>query len=193
MIGRLPTSLEVGGTEFEIRSNAWDILNIIQAYNDPEMTENDIRMVVLIVLYPDYEDIPNKYIDEALEKASKFIDCDNGFLNDKKKHNRLLMPATLNWEQDEVLIFNAINKVAGREVRNDEYVHWWTLYGWLMEIPPDSVLATVMRLRYKKATHQNLDKQERQFWKQNYDLCELKKRRSKAEQEKIDRLKKMLD
>lgn len=50
-----------------------------------------------------------------------------------------------------------------------------------------------MTLRAKKAKGKKLEKWEREFWFSNKDLCVLKVKRSKEEQEEIDRLNKLLD
>ena len=64
--------------------------------------------------------------------------------------------------------------------------------GYFMEIH-DGVFAQVMSLRAKKAKGKKLEKWEREFWAANKDLCVLKVKRSKEEQEEIDRLNKLLD
>lgn len=38
-----------------------------------------------------------------------------------------IMPVkVMDWEQDEPILFPAINQVAGCEVRSVPYIHWWT-------------------------------------------------------------------
>ena len=98
----------------------------------------------------------------------------------------------MDWEQDENIIFPAINKVAGIETRTATYLHWWTFTGYFMEIPPDGVFAHVMSLRNKKAKHKQLDKWEREYWNANKALCVLKPKLTAEEQEAKDRLNAML-
>ncbi len=46
-----------------------------------------------------------------------------------------IMPVkVMDWEQDEPILFPAINQVAGCEVRSVPYIHWWTFVGYFMEI-----------------------------------------------------------
>lgn len=71
----LPTELEVNEKRYRIRSDYRDILKIIQAYNDPELEEKEKCYVALKILYINFENIPEKDMEEAYRKAVWFIDC----------------------------------------------------------------------------------------------------------------------
>lgn len=118
MIGRLPVSLPVASNEWRIRTDYRDILTIMEAYSDPELSDREKAWIMLNILYADWEKMPKELYREAAEKAVWFLDC--GQEEDDKKPPRKLM----DWEQDEAILFPAINKVAGREVRAVEYMHW---------------------------------------------------------------------
>ncbi len=183
MIGNLPRSLEVNGRKYGIRTNYRDILKIIAAFGDPELKDNEKVYVCLFILFRDFDSIPRNDLEAAFTAALKFIDC--GAEPGKKKKKR--SPRTMDWEQDESLIFPAINKVAGREVRSMKYVHWWTFMGWFMEIS-DGVYSNILSLRSKKAKGKSLEKWEREYWNANKDICELKPKyteKEKAAQKKI--------
>jgi hypothetical protein len=69
-------------------------------------------------------------------------------------------------------------------------MHWWTFLGYFMEIK-DSVYATVLGLRGKKARGKKLEKWEQEYWRQNRRLCEIRRRESEdeiAERERLNRL-----
>ena len=100
-------------------------------------------------------------------------------------------PRTMDWEQDAGLIFSAVNRAAGFEVRSAKYIHWWTFVGYFMEIK-DSTYATVLGLRGKRARGKKLEKGEQEFWNQNRGICELKKRYTEEELEEQERLKAIL-
>ena len=78
-------------------------------------------MVCLRIMYVDLDKMDTSLYMEAYEKAVKFINVGQ---EDKRENNS---PKLMDWEQDEQLVFAAINKVAGTEVRTFEYMHWWTL------------------------------------------------------------------
>ena len=100
---------------------------------------------------------------------------------------------TMDWEQDESILFPAINKIAGFETRSVEYLHWWTFMGYFMEISTDGVFGSVLRLRQKKKNRKTpLDKTEKEFWNANRELCEIKPKLSEEEKAAKERLKNML-
>lgn len=183
MIGRLPAALYIDGTERKIRTDFRDILVIMEAFNDPELDINDQFAVALTILYKDT--IPEKDIPEAIEKALWFMDC--GKSGDDKKPS----PKVMDWGQDEAILFPAINKVAGKEVRALEYMHWWTFVGYFMEID-EGTFSMVTGIRQKKAKGKRLEKWEEEFYRNNRGMCTLKKKYTDEEQEEIDYWNKLL-
>lgn len=179
MIGRLPLSLPVGGREFRIRTDYRDMLVIMQACSDPELTEQDRAEVMMTILYEDFDGMRQCDHQEAFRMAAWFIDC--GQDETEKKPSKKLM----DWEQDEQILFPAINKVAHCEVRAAEYIHWWTFMGYFMEIE-DGTFSTILGIRQKLAKGKSLEKWEREFYRNNKSMCEIKKRYTQEEQAEID-------
>lgn len=186
MIGQLPTSLTVRDKEYKIRTDFRDVLTVIEAFNDPELDNNERVYVCLFVIYEDFDSLPVDCYEDAFKVAIRFIDC--GTDTGEKKPS----PKTMDWEQDEQIIFPAVNHVAGTEVRALPYLHWWTFFGYFMEIQ-DGVFANVMNLRHKKATGKKLEKWEREFWQANKDICVLRAKLSSEEQAAKERLNAMLN
>ena len=58
MMYSLPKSLTVCGTEYEIRADFREILDIIEILNDEVMTESERAFVTLLFFYPDFENMP---------------------------------------------------------------------------------------------------------------------------------------
>lgn len=185
MIGELPKALNVNGVHYDIRSDFRDILKIICAFNDPELENEEKIYVCLFILFEEFNSIPKSDYETAFKAALDFIDMG-------AKPNDRQSPRTMDWEQDESIMFPAINKVAGFETRTAECVHWWTFMGYFMEIS-EGVFSNVLSLRGKKAKHKKLEKWEREYWQANKDICVLKPKLTSAEQEVKDRLNAMLD
>lgn len=183
MLGQLPTSLPVGDRVYPIRSDFRDILNILEAFADPDLDAQEKVYVCLFTIYPDLEHIPADDLQEAYEQAVQFIDC-----GAEAKPTR--SPKIVDWAQDERLIFPAINKVAGTEVRALGYLHWWTFLGYFMEIS-EGTYSQILSMRSRKARGKKLEKYETEFWNANRDICVLQKRLSKEEQEEKERLNQM--
>ncbi len=184
MIGALPKSLYVNGTERTIRTDFRDILKIVCAFNDPELENEEKIYICLFILYEDFDSISESDYEAAFKAALDFIDH-SAEASGKK------LPRTMDWEQDESIMFPAINKVAGFETRTAEYIHWWTFIGYFMEIS-EGVFSHVLSMRMKKAKHKPLDKWEREYWNANKSVCVLKPKLSAEEQAEKDRLNALL-
>ena len=181
-IGSLPKSLTISGKPYEIRSDFRIGLNIIQAFTDPELSKKEKIEVLLICLYKDYMSIPEESLQEAVDKAIWFLDC--GQTSEHKSTKKPLY----DFEQDEQIIFSAVNKVAGMEVRSCDYIHFWTFMGYFNEIGKGT-FATVVSIRDKQRRHKKLEKEEREFIRDNPDIVNLKRKYTQEEKDEL----KMLD
>lgn len=167
MIWELPTSLEVNGKDYKIRSDFRAILDIINVFSDPNYEDDEKWIVCLTILYEDFEEMQEYEYEEAANKATWFIDCGMEYTENKHK------PTLMDWEQDGSIILPAINRVLGYECRSKEYLHWWTFIGAYMEIG-ESLFSNVLNIRSKRVKGQKLDKSEREFLYENKDLVILK-------------------
>ena len=189
----LPTSLNVGGTDYKIRTDYRVILDILAAMNDPDifepgMSQEEMQqekvMTMLQILYVDFENMPPRDWKEAAEKACDFIDC--GIKDDGKPK-----PRTMDWEQDAPLIVPAINKSVKIDVRSVKYMHWWTFFGLYMEIG-ESTFSTVVSIRDKKRRGKKLEKWEQEFYRNNKHLVDLKARKIERSEEEKDAIRELI-
>lgn len=185
MIGELPQKLKVGNRCYKIRTDFRDILKILIASNDPELLDEEKIYICLFILYQDFDTMPQELYSKAYEQASWFID--NGTRKEQKKQVKVI-----DWEQDAPILFPAINKVAGFEVRRQNYMHWWTFLGYFMEMS-EGAYPHILALRMKKSKGKKLDKTELEYWNANLDICRLTTKLSEEEQEKKDKLNAMLN
>lgn len=188
----LPTSIEIGGREYKIRTDYRVILDILAAMNDPEILDPEMTveeqniertMTMLQILYIDFESIPMNLLQEAADKAKEFIDC--GMESDDKPKPRLI-----DWEQDAPIIVPAVNKVAGKDIRSLKYMHWWTFLGFYMEIG-ECVLSTVVSIRDKKRRGKKLETWEKDFYKNNKALIDLKSKKMERNEKEKEELRKL--
>jgi len=185
MIFDLPKTLEVGGTSWDIRTDYRDILTIIAAFDDADLQASEKVYVCLQILFIDFESMPDTLYKDAFEAAMWFINCD------KQDDKHSSVKKVMDWEQDASLLFPAVNRVAGMEVRSVEYMHWWTFMGYFMEIG-EGVYSTVLSLRSKKNKGKKLEKWEEKWWRENLSICKLKTRYSEQEKAEQDALKALL-
>ena len=165
MLGMLPQTLKINGSEYKIRSDYRDILQIIAAFGDKELTDEEKAYVCMRRLFVAMNTIPKADYVDAYKAAIDFIEC---HISDKKPS-----PKVVNWEKDEQLIFPAINKVAGMEVRAVPYMHWWTFLGYFQGIDREDIRGFILTIRQKKAKGKKLEKYEKEFLHANRDLCEV--------------------
>lgn len=163
MLGQLPTTLDVNGVAYKIRSDYRDILKIFSAFNAPELNDREKAYVLLHQIYVNFDSVPHNDYQAAYEAAFSFIDF--------TIHDDQPSPRIVNWDKDEQLIFPAINKIAGFEVRSTQYMHWWTFLGYFQGIDRDDTWGFVLLIRQKRAKHKQLEKNEREFFNANRTLC----------------------
>lgn len=183
MLGMLPQTLNINGRAYKIRSDYRDILQIIAAFGDKELSDEEKAYVCLKRLFIAMESIPKSDYQDAYEAAVTFIEC---HISDLKPS-----PKVVNWEKDEQLIFPAINKVAGMEVRAVPYMHWWTFLGYFQSIDREDIWGFILTIRQKRAKGKKLEKYEKDFLNANRDICEVEFREEKVTTE--DSLAKMFN
>ena len=169
---RLPTSVMVNGTEREIRSDYRAILDSISALNDPELTNDDKAFAVVGIFYVDDIDLAD--YPAAVEECFKFIDYGVDVKTEKRA------PKLIDWEQDFKYIISPINKSAGRDIRSDEYVHWWTFLSWFYEIG-ECTLSQIVHIRDAQRRGK-MDKADREWYAKNRELVDFRTTYTEAEQ-----------
>jgi hypothetical protein len=132
------------------------------------------------------EPVPDKDLLEAYYQAVWFLNLGNTV----ERPDTGAQPI-YSWIQDEQLIFSAVNKVAGREIRAVDYLHFWTFMGLFNEIGEGS-FATVISIRNKKRKNQKLEKWEKEFYRNNKELVDLKIQLTEEEQAEQDEVAKLL-
>jgi len=173
----LPVSVEIGGVEFAIRTDFRAILDICAVVNEPDLNGEDKALAVLSIFYPDAESLPPERLREAVERCFWFIDGGREWDNAARKSPRLV-----DWEQDFQYIAAPVNRVVGREIRAVEYMHWWTFLAAYMEIG-ECTFAQVVRVRDRLARGKPLDKQDREWYRQNWQLVDFRRKYSDADNE----------
>lgn len=171
----LPTSLEVCGHTYDIRSDYRAVLDICTALSDTDLGEQDKCLATLDIFYPDFEGMPPEHYQEAIKACFDFISCGD---NDEKKKNT---PQLVSWEKDFKYIVAPVNRILGGDIRGLDYLHWWTFISAYMEIGGDCTFAQIVGIRSKQAKGKQLDKSEREWYSQNRDIVDIKTNYSQQE------------
>lgn len=193
MIGALPEVLTVGGEEYPIRTDYRNVLQVFEAFQDPELTQEEKWIVAIYLLFEDFS-----CDDDVLEAAQDGFDlCEamkqiSWFISAGQPEKQVLEQPTYNWTQDEQMIFSAVNKVAGRETREMEYLHWWTFLGYFNEVG-EGTFSFIVSIRNKLNRGKKLEKYEKEFLSHNKELVLMKKPLTKEEQEQEDAYNALLE
>ena len=171
----LPTSVEIGGESYAVRSDYRAILDICAAMSDVELNTQEKSIVALSIFYPDLEKIPSEGMREALERCFWFINCGG-------QPENLQQPKLVDWEQDFPYIIAPINRVLGQEIRSVPYLHWWTFISAYYEIG-DCTFAQIVSIRDKKVRGKKLEKAEAEWYKKNQNLVDFRTVYSDAEKD----------
>lgn len=186
MIGELPEHLTVGDTDYPIRSDYRDVLQVFEAFNDPELEPVEKWIVAIYLLFENFscaddvlEALENGF---PIEEAMKQI---NWFISARKAPGKEIELPVYDWAQDEQMIFSAVNKVAGKETRELDYLHWWTFLGYFNEVG-EGTFSFIVGIRNKLNKGKKLEKHEKEFLSNNKELVKFEKPKSKEEQEQED-------
>lgn len=172
----LPKSLNVCGVKYEIRSDFRAALDICAALSDDELNSKEKALVCLDIMYSSFEDMPPDHYEEAIKQCFWFINC--GAEEDPTRKT----PKLMDWEQDFQYIVAPINRVMGKEIRESDYLHWWTFVSAFYEIG-DCTFAQVVRIRNLKAKGKKLDKADQEWYQNNRKLVDMKRAFAESEKE----------
>lgn len=179
----LPTSVQLGDKTYAFHADYRDIMEIFSYLEDPDMPEYLRWQVALALFYE--EPIPPEHTQAAMEYLATFINCG-------KQEQTKPAPKLLDWQQDAPLIVADVNKVAAQEIRALKFVHWWTFMAWFHAVG-EGQLSTVVSIRSKLRQGKKLEKWEQDYYRENKDRIDLKKRYSREEQQQRDKLSALLD
>ena len=161
---KLPQSAVIGGVTYKINTDYRDILDIIKYLTDVRKSEYSRWMIALALFYEG--DIP----EDDQEEAAKFLSDFISYGTPEEKPG----PKLMDWDQDAAIIIADINKVAGKEIRAESYLHWWTFLSYFNGIG-EGQLSTVVGIRSKKAKGKKLDKWEQEYYRDHRQKIDFQK------------------
>jgi hypothetical protein len=161
----LPTSVDIGGVEYSIRNDGdyRTILDIFTILEDTEIEKSERIMTALIVFYEDVNTVEDiSHIPDMEEAVIKMYD----FFSAGRKEGKSTNYKLIDWKEDSAIIVSAMNDVVGREIRTENYMHWWTFISYYMAIG-ESTLSTVVSIRDKMMRGEPLEKWEKKYRSNN--------------------------
>lgn len=172
----LPTSFNLGGVDFAIRTDFRIVIGIMQQMQRDDLDDAEKWEICLRCLIVNYDKLSTQYHQDAINAAKEFLEAGTRAPESDHGHK----PKQMDWEQDGPLIVPAVNAVAGMEIRAQAYIHWWTFLGWFTEIE-HGTFSTVCSIRSKQSKGQKLEKWEQDFCREHPELVYLKKKQTEEE------------
>lgn len=152
------------------------VLDVINALNDNELTDEEKAQCGLVIFYENYGEIQDP--QEALKDMMTII----SYGEDVEKPQQE-KPQLMDWNKDFKQIAPPVSRILGYEVRTPEkYTHWYSFLGAYMEIG-ECTFATIVSIRSKRAKNQKLEKWEEEYVRENPELFEIKQKFTKEEEE----------
>ena len=178
----LPLRAEIGGKQYGLHCDFRDVLEIFSYFSDPDLPDY-IKWQIALALFFEGE-IPPIHQQQAMEYLS-------WFLSGGRQEEQSPGPQLLDWEQDCDLIAADVNRAAGMEIRAVPFLHWWTFLSWFHAMPPGE-LSTRISLRQKLRKGQPLEDWEKEYYRENKALVDLRPAYTEEEKREIERLNKLL-
>lgn len=156
---------------FHINTDWRNIIDIFECLNTDELLFQEKIDCVLDKFYENYTGIPD--INAAMQTLYLFI---NGNKTESKPKGETTAPDLhlIDWNKDLPLIIPPVNKVLGYDVRDRDYLHWWTFLGGFHEIG-ECTFRTYVTIREKLGKRQKLEKWEREIYLSHRDEIDIKK------------------
>lgn len=176
LTSELPTKIRVGERVININCDYRTIINIILAFEDYELTYNEQAYIMLKNLYK--EPINDDDLEEAIDKAIRFIDCGKEYDNSKKNDTRVY-----SFKKDANYIFTGINSTHHIDIDEKKDLHWWKFMSLFMDMSSECMFGELMYYRKRKAEGK-LSKEEKKHYNEIKDLVDLDKVKSQSKARK---------
>ena len=179
----LPKSATIGGKCYALHCDFRDILEIFSYFGDPELPDFVKWRIALGLFYG--AEIPVEHQQEAMAYFTEFVTGGN-------KGTEKPAPQLICWQQDGPIIIGEINRVAGCEIREKEFLHWWTFLSWFHAVG-EGPLAFLVSLRDKLRRGQKLEPWEESFYRENREKVDIARRYTPEELRQREKLLALLD
>lgn len=177
----LPRNKAFSGKTYRLNCDFRDILEIFSYLENPELPDFVKWRVALRLFYG--ADIPEKDRQEAMAYFAEFLSMGQ---------KGAAGPRLLCWKQDAPVIIGEVNRVAGREIREMPFLHWWTFLSWFHSVG-EGQLSFLVGLRSKLRKGQKLEDWERAYYRENREQVDLPKVYTPTEKRERDALLALLD
>jgi len=151
LVDELPDSVEIDGEIYLLNTDFRNCLNVILAYEDTDLTDNEKYTILLTNLYP----VIPENIEAAIEKALIFLD--EGKVPSSGKGDS--KPRVYSWSKDANMIYSAFKQTHNIDL-SVEKMHWWKFVALFMDLGSNTSFSSIVNLRSRvksgKATKEEM-------------------------------------
>lgn len=181
----LPTSVEIAGKQCEFNSDFRDVIDVLIAMDDPNLTKPE-KLIVSLNLFYKTDDCLNDS-DTAITEMFSFVTMSDENFKNATTHRPESVHKLYDWDKDFNIIVAPINRILGYDVRGKDYVHWWTFLSAFMEIG-ESTFSTYVAIRDKLNHGRKLEKYEEKILKEHREDIILKAKVDNTTQSLLDEI-----
>lgn len=167
LIDRLPTSVIIDETEYDINS---DFRTSIK-FNILSNSDTNYKNKITKILYLYYPIIP-KNIDMAMNKILWFYNCGKESRNQKANTLHQKSEPTYSFEEDSLYIYSAFRCQYNINLQTDD-LHWWEFISMFECLKEDNLICRIMH--YRGTDLNKVPKEQRQFYRNMKTLYALKR------------------
>ena len=144
LLDQLPTAIRIDGIDYPINSDFRTSLDIILAFEDPELTIQEKYLILVTRLY---KETPENKL-EALKKGVKFLNGGQDPDPDQEPDTGI---RTYSFNKDAALIYAAFRQSHGVDLQAAD-LHWYQFLALWMDIGQDTAIANLISLRHRIKT-----------------------------------------
>lgn len=163
LIDGLPSAVEVDGREYALNTDYRVGLQIMTAFEDPELTGYEKQCIMLQLLYPTIPPDTRR----AAELAVKYLNCGQDGGGESSGDGTRYY----SWTQDARYIMSAIEQTYHIDLPVTD-LHWWRFVGMFLDLNEDCFFSKLLYLRKQKAKGK-LTKEEQEWYRSIQDIADL--------------------
>lgn len=176
LTSKLPTKIKVNDKIFDINYDYRTVINILLAFEDEELTNEEKVYVMLNNLYK--SEIDEEDLEKAIEQAIKFIDC-----GQENNANNISKPRIYSFKKDANYIFTGINSTHHIDIDEKDDLHWWKFMSFFMDMSSECMFGEIVYYRKRKMDGK-LTKEEKKHYNEIKDLVSLDEVKKQSEARK---------
>jgi hypothetical protein len=171
---QLPDAVEIDGKEYKLRTDYRGCLKILEAFEDPDLSEQEKYFVLLNILF---EEFPTDTA-RAIELGLKFINSGDEIKEPDETPMRLF-----SFDHDGNYIYAAFQQTHGIDLEKTN-LHWWKFLALFMDLGSETAFCQLVAFR-KRVKSGTATKEEMKEYRNNLELFDVPEPDTRTLQEKI--------